>query len=883
MGAKRQFLQVLAGTACAAVAAWLTSGSLALTTAEGRPVRLGILPSPLWLVGWCAVAVAVALLLRNRRWRLAPVLAVSALLFLPWLPTRLPLALYVWAGPARTWLWATIALALGAASRWNRLPEAARAASRDPRRAPWMAAALAATAYLVGAWQVLPHLPAGDEPHYLVITQSLLADGDLKIENNHRQGDYHAYFPGELRPDYLRRGTNEEIYSIHAPGLPAIVAPVFALFGYPGVLAILALVGGCATGLAWFATWRVTSDAGASWFGWATVALTTPFFFQSFVVYPDAPAAAIVMLGVVTLLDGPTASLRRILAVGTGLALLPWLHTRFALLAAALGAVTLARQWAAPDRLRRFLALASIPLISAACWFSFFYLIYGTPDPRAPYGTLDQNALANLPRGIVGLFVDQQFGVLPNAPAYLCAALGCLILARRAPRLAFELVILVVPYGLAVAGYQMWWAGYSSPARFIVPILLPFAIPAGLWFQRSLGRPGRLLGLGALTLSVLMTLTIASVDGGALLYNVRDGASRLFLWLSPLVDVTTGLPSLFQTGPRMALVHAGTWLAAIAATAIVGVIVASRGATTVMVGVSMSVGAAVAGMLALTVSWHGNRAAPVTPTTGMVRLLQGIDADSGQIGVGFAPVRRLTRRDVLGQLVLSEFRPGARAPEDEALYFPNPPAGTYVIEAQIPIGGAGRVDVTLDRRFGPAWSWDLSGVSGAWRAEFHLPVSAAAVAIDVDRAHRAAIERMTLRPVDLVGSGHQLSAGRPDHVARYGPALVFLMGGHAYVEPAGTWVAGGESGEFVIQPDAGQPLRLFLRNPPVENQVTLEGDGWRQELAMRPGEERFVDVPLPTGHLAARVRVTAAHGARPVDFERGSTDTRLLGCWLETR
>ncbi|WP_410960367.1 hypothetical protein, partial [Salmonella sp. SAL4431] len=32
--------------------------------------------------------------------------------------------------------------------------------------------------------------PAGDEPHYLVIAQSLWRDGDLKIENNHQRLDY---------------------------------------------------------------------------------------------------------------------------------------------------------------------------------------------------------------------------------------------------------------------------------------------------------------------------------------------------------------------------------------------------------------------------------------------------------------------------------------------------------------------------------------------------------------------------------------------------------------------------------------------------------------------------------------------------------------------
>jgi hypothetical protein len=55
------------------------------------------------------------------------------------------------------------------------------------------------------------------EPHYLIITQSLLNDGDLKIENNHAQEDFRSYFGGRLRPDFLRRGQDGD-YSIHAPG-----------------------------------------------------------------------------------------------------------------------------------------------------------------------------------------------------------------------------------------------------------------------------------------------------------------------------------------------------------------------------------------------------------------------------------------------------------------------------------------------------------------------------------------------------------------------------------------------------------------------------------------------------------------------------------------
>src|ERR1700704_7188088 len=98
--------------------------------------------------------------------------------------------------------------------------------------------ALSLAIYLCfGLWSAVEVGPGADEPHYLVITQSLLRDHDLAIENNHLRGDYREDFGGELRPDFLRRGLNDVIYSIHAPGLPALLAPAFAADGYPGAVA----------------------------------------------------------------------------------------------------------------------------------------------------------------------------------------------------------------------------------------------------------------------------------------------------------------------------------------------------------------------------------------------------------------------------------------------------------------------------------------------------------------------------------------------------------------------------------------------------------------------------------------------------------------------
>ena len=651
MAAKRLSFPILTATAIGALGSWASAGALAVLDSHRAVPRIGVLPSVGWFLVAIAVAIAAAATFRGSG-RLA-VIGLAGLGLLPWMPTAVPPALLIWTRPLTVWVW--IAIAAAATLPWiaASTPRALTRLATDPRRAPACAAALAACLYLLAAVSVSPQLPTGDEPHYLVITQSLLLDHDLKIENNHLRGDYHAYYGGDLRPDYLRRGTDEQIYSIHAPGLSIIVAPAFTLFGYPGVVVLLALFSAAATGVAWTAVWGTTGDAAASWFGWAAIALSVPFFFQSFIVYPDALGGAIVMAAVVTMLGGTNVSERRLFATGAALAVLPWLHTRFAIAAASLALLILARNTDGGRFLRRGAALLAVPAVSAVAWFGFFYAIYGVADPRAPYGGYTQSEIGNLARGIPGLLFDQQFGLLPNAPVYLCAAAGFWTLARRAPRFAIELAVIVVPYGVAVAAYFMWWGGFSSPARFLTPVLLPLAIPAGVWF-RSTGRAGRVLALAALTLSLAITGTIAIVDRGALLYNSRDGASKLLVWLSPLVNLTTGMPSLFQTTAARALLNAAVWAAALAVVVFFVWATDRRRSSATGTALTTGVAAAVGVMAALTLTWRVNAAPPLTPQRAALALLSTYDVDARQIGVSIFPFARFSHDDVVSRLTIAD-------------------------------------------------------------------------------------------------------------------------------------------------------------------------------------------------------------------------------------
>src|SRR5262249_512566 len=177
MTAKRLSLPILAAILCGAFALWVSFGALAITDALGAS-RIGVLPSPWWLVAALTIAAAAAVAAGRR----AMVLWLSVIVLLPWLPPPLPPAALIWAGP-RPW-WVGCAVVIGLVIPWSSLR--VMAALRDPQRASTIAAALAACTYLLAAWQIFPQLPDGDEPHYLVIAQSLLKDGDLQIANNYQ-------------------------------------------------------------------------------------------------------------------------------------------------------------------------------------------------------------------------------------------------------------------------------------------------------------------------------------------------------------------------------------------------------------------------------------------------------------------------------------------------------------------------------------------------------------------------------------------------------------------------------------------------------------------------------------------------------------------------
>jgi hypothetical protein len=873
---------LFASSQAVAVAAWLLPASIHIVSwSSGGPSRLALLPPGLRLFGFLGfglLAAAVTWLWAHRdEGRTEQALATVAPLallwlwavpYVPWIPDRLPLVL-VLSGPAR-WIVAVVAV-LGVVRALGWGPEKGLSLDQLPgRRAVFLASLSLYVAF--GLMQARAFGPGGDEPHYLIIIDSLLQDGDLQIENNHLRGDYRAYFRGgELRPDYLARGSNGAIYSVHAPGLPILLAPAYAVGGYLGAVSMMSLLGAL-TALAVFDLGLIFGGGrGFAWITWGGVCLSTPFMPYAWMLFPEMPGALLVAWAVLWLWRPSEQPMRVWLLRGLALSCMPWLHTKFSVLLAVFGVTLFVKLLRFP----RLAASLSAPIaLSGLAWLASFYLLYGTPDPLAPYGAWAAHDVvsANIPRGLLGLTFDQKFGLLFYAPIYAAAVVGCwVMLAKRETRFLGVALLLVtaVHVGSSTRLY-MWWGGSSAPARFLVPILPCLAVMIAVALREARATATRAVFGVWLTISVAVGLVGASWPGRLFLFSEPHGRGRLVETLqagSPLAFMYPTFTTEDWFTPLQALLP---WLAAALASLSLTYFISRRAPdrTPFWLGVFASLAFLTASAAVTT------RPAPDAREDAARR--GALDVfwryDEALRGFAYQGLARLTHGDILERTTVVDERS---------------PAGPYVLPpgaytARVWFAGGtrrdGEVVVSSSRT---AVFGRVSGELGNPAVvPFEIPVAASRVMVTASgEGLTGAVVRTELIPRAIVPRSE-----RPEVRARAIDSVPGTPGGYivytdqrAYPEGGVFWTRATEPATVLVAPGGASRIVLTLHLGPESGQVHV----WFR------GEETMVAVPangtvqfereVPPGFRLVPVTIRSPTTFVPAEVSR-SDDSRQLGC-----
>jgi hypothetical protein len=524
------------GAAAIALAAVLAAGGAA---ADGRGAWLGV--PRLALLGGIVVAVVLSWRLRGATSFSAAIGLIAPLVLLV---GGLPLAgVHALSGPP------LFALGLAGAAL---VATTVRPRLAGPLFLPLVFGVLVAAAFRSHA-EVGPE---GDEPHYLMVADSLLRDGDLALGDDYAAGRYASFHDGPLEPHFRVRGKGGEIYSLHAVGLSVLVLPAWALAGYAGVTVFMALLTALvAREVREWVRELSGRPALAEAAGWLA-AVSPPLVYYAGLVFTEVPAALGLSAGL-RLARKDSLNTRDAVVIGAAAAAMSWLNVRYAPLATVVIAHAL---WRHP-RVRTLVGVLVPCTLSAAGLLFYHFALYGFWDPRRVYGRRPEFALATLPEGLPGLLLDQEFGLLVYAPVLTLSLVGIVYLYRRDRAVALAVGVAIAAVLATAATWHMWRGGFNPPARFLVPIVPLVWVTVALVFDKR----GLTAG-AALLLGWTLWTGLEGASQPRLVHRDRDGTAPLFRERSGAREWTGLLPAYVLSDPdrhRLAAVWALALLAAV--------------------------------------------------------------------------------------------------------------------------------------------------------------------------------------------------------------------------------------------------------------------------------------------------------------------------------
>jgi hypothetical protein len=416
---------------------------------------------------------------------------------------------------------------------------------------------------------------SGDEPHYLMVAESLTLDHDLDVENNYQHGDGmrfgHGYDPTEPGP-HARRTRSGALWGVGDIGLPILLLPVYipatrlaplvsasflaryrqspGLFAYSLITFSLICLTAFGASLLFAGLQRIVSAAEAASVTLMLV-LSPPVVSHAFLVFPEVPAF-VVACAVVWWLCQPSARLRPgIVAVIVGsLGLLPWVHHRFSFLALGLivAAVSRHRAWFAAQSRASLALLALLFVLPQVGLHLFTWAHWGNLGGAQALDGLPF-AAKGMATGAVGLVADREFGLLAYGPIYLLVPACCALTWRRTWPVFIPLMLAFIP----AAAFVEWRAGYAPAARYLVALTPLLTLPVACALRR---RPIRDCAV-ALT-AFQLVITCYAWQHPRALWPKGDGVNRVLSML-PIVGpiYSAWLPSMAASD---VIVHACGWI-----------------------------------------------------------------------------------------------------------------------------------------------------------------------------------------------------------------------------------------------------------------------------------------------------------------------------------
>lgn len=316
--------------------------------------------------------------------------------------------------------------------------------------------------------------PRGDEPHYLMISQTLLKYHSLDIVKNYHNKDYESFFPGDL-PPHVAYNIRGQPLPLHGIGGPILWLIPFALFGKAGAIGFITVVSILTILNIYWLLKALGIRENYAFLVSVAFALGSPIYIYSHLTFIE-PIGALLCIYVTRIIFKPERSNIELMCASAALGILPWLHIRFAQIEAVLFFFLLYRLYQEEGlrNIKRY-AYYLAPVVAIFLVLEIYsLLVWGSLNPAINEFTSHNVPFERSPvRGLIGITFDQEYGLFANFPYLLFILPGALLaLKKRFAMFNLLMVFLFVPYVLVFTSFRDWGGGMCPPGRYIL-ILTP--------------------------------------------------------------------------------------------------------------------------------------------------------------------------------------------------------------------------------------------------------------------------------------------------------------------------------------------------------------------------------------------------------------------------
>lgn len=342
----------------------------------------------------------------------------------------------------------------------------------------------------------------GDEPHYLMISDSLLRDCDLDVTNNYASEEaQYLYYRGPMGSDGHVLHRNGKAYSVHGLGVPlAIALPTLISGRYARHAARvgLAVINAAIAPLLFLTFCGLRSGTFTAFFLTLAITFAMPFITGANQIFPDMLAGTAALACVTLIQTAHTQDndrdLRPVVFILVA-SVLPFLHIKYSAAPVLLGffGLFLFPQLRGPRSWVTWTYIA-IPCVLGGIFLTLNQTLYGSI--LGPYAELDSGNLSvkiSFRKNVavlLALLFDQAHGMMVQQPLFWLSFFGLGFLATTNFSLALLLVGLIASLIVPNALHPVWFGGWSFVGRFAWPSapLLAFLSVYGLmWLSHFWG------------------------------------------------------------------------------------------------------------------------------------------------------------------------------------------------------------------------------------------------------------------------------------------------------------------------------------------------------------------------------------------------------------